>query len=747
MVFMDFEYWQGFNEGRWQQIIDVRNFIQANYKPYGGNADFLAGITDKTKRVWDKCLDLLALEHEKGGVLDVDTTKVSKIVSHKAGYIDKENEVILGLQTEKPLCRGVVVNGGERMAEQACSEYGYTLSPEIKEIYTNHATTHNSAVFSVYTPEMRKARKLGIITGLPDAYGRGRIIGDYRRIALYGIDVLIEKKQRDLDVLFDKPMDEETLRSRSEIAQQIKALKDMIAMAKEYGCDIARPARNAKEAVQAVYFGYLAAIKEQNGAAMSIGRVSTFLDIYIERDLKKGILTEETAQELMDQFVIKLRLARMLRTPEYNELFAGDPLWVTESIGGIGQDGRSMVTKSSYRILHTLYNLGPAPEPNLTVLWSDKLPENFKKFCAQVSIDTSAIQYENDDIMRPIYGDDYGIACCVSAMQIGGQMQFFGARANLAKSLLLAINGGKDENTAEQLSPSMPILTDEYLDYDKVRKNYSEVLEWLAELYVNTMNLIHFMHDRHAYEAGQMALHHSEVKRLMAFGVAGLSVAVDSLSAIRYAKVKAIRDENGIAKDFAIEGDFPKYGNNDERVDSMVKELTHEFITKLRKHPAYRNAEHTLSVLTITSNVMYGKKTGATPDGRKAGEAFAPGANPMHGRDQHGALAAMKSVTNISYSDCRDGISYTFSIVPGALGKTAEERRKNLVALLDGYSLLKGHHININVFDRSLLEAAMQEPEKYPQLTIRVSGYAVNFVKLSKAHQLEVIRRTFYDAV
>ena len=743
---MDFEYWQGFQAGRWQQIIDVRNFIQTNYTPYEGKADFLAGITDKTQKVWSKCVALLALENEKG-VLDVDTTKVSTITSHKAGYIDQENEVIFGLQTEKPLCRGVVVNGGERMAEQACEEYGYTLNPEIKDIYTHHATTHNSAVFSVYTPEMRKARKLGIITGLPDAYGRGRIIGDYRRIALYGIDALLERKKRDLDVLFDKPMDEETLRSRDEIAKQIKALKDMIAMAKEYGCDIARPARTAKEAVQAVYFGYLAAIKEQNGAAMSIGRVSTFLDIYIERDLKNGVLTEEGAQELMDQFVIKLRLARMLRTPEYNELFAGDPLWVTESIGGIGQDGRSMVTKNSYRILHTLYNLGPAPEPNLTVLWSDKLPENFKQFCAQISIDTSAIQYENDEIMRPVYGDDYGIACCVSAMQIGRQMQFFGARANLAKSLLLAINGGKDENTAQQLAPEMPILTDAYLDYDKVRKNYSEVLEWLAELYVNTMNLIHFMHDRHAYEAGQMALHHSEVKRLMAFGVAGLSVAVDSLSAIRYAKVKAIRDENGIAKDFVIEGDFPKYGNNDERVDSMVKELTHEFITKLRKHPAYRNAEHTLSVLTITSNVMYGKKTGATPDGRKAGEAFAPGANPMHGRDQHGALAAMKSVTNISYKDCRDGISYTFSIVPGALGKSKDERNKNLVALLDGYSLLKGHHININVFDRALLEAAMQEPEKYPQLTIRVSGYAVNFVKLSKAHQLEVIRRTFYEAV
>lgn len=740
------KHWQGFKEGNWQKVIDVRDFIQTNYKPYTGDDSFLAGITDKTKTVWDVCKNLLAEENKKG-ILDVDTKVVSTTTSHKAGYIDKENEVIFGLQTDAPLKRGVIVNGGVRMAEQACEEYGYKLDQNIKDIYTKNVTTHNSAVFSIYTPEMRKARKLGIITGLPDAYGRGRIIGDYRRVALYGVNRLIEEKEKDLNEKFNVPMTEETLRSRDEIAKQISALKDLITMGKEYGFDMSEPAQSAKEAVQWVYFGYLAAIKDQNGAAMSIGRVSTFLDIYISRDIDNGILTESGAQELMDQFVIKLRLARMLRTPEYNELFAGDPLWVTESIGGIGQDGRSLVTKNSYRVLHTLYNLGPAPEPNLTVLWSEKLPSNFKQFCAQVSIDTSAIQYENDEVMRPIYGDDYGIACCVSAMQIGHQMQFFGARANLAKSLLLAINGGLDENAAKQLAPAMPIVEGEYLDYEVVRKNYSKVLAWLAGLYVNTMNLIHFMHDRHAYEAGQMALHDSEVKRLMAFGVAGLSVAVDSLSAIRYAKVKAIRDENGIAKEFAIEGEFPMYGNNDPRVDSLAKEITHEFITELRKHETYRKAEHTLSVLTITSNVMYGKKTGATPDGRKAGEAFAPGANPMHGRDKHGALAAMKSVTNISYDDCRDGISYTFSIIPAALGKNADARAKNLVALLDGYSACHGHHININVFDRALLEAAMKEPENYPQLTIRVSGYAVNFVKLSKAHQLEVIRRTFYEAV
>ena len=738
--------WNSFKEGRWQNIIDVRDFIQTNYIPYEGDDSFLVGATKKTENVWNKCRELLVQENAKG-VLDVDTETVSTITSHKPGYIEKENEVIFGLQTDAPLKRGVIVNGGVRMAEQACKEYGYELSHEISNIYSKHATTHNSAVFSVYTAEMRKARKLGIITGLPDAYGRGRIIGDYRRIALYGINALIKQKQNDLEAMFEDNMSEDTMRYREEIAKQVKALKDIAKMAASYGFDITVPATNTKEAAQWLYFGYLAAIKEQNGAAMSIGRTSTFLDIYINRDLANGTLTEEEAQEIMDQLVIKLRLARHLRTPEYNELFAGDPLWVTEAIGGIGQDGRSLVTKNSFRVLHTLYNLGPAPEPNLTILWSDKLPQNFKNFCAKVSIDTSAIQYENDDLMRPIYGDDYAIACCVSAMQVGRQMQFFGARANLAKALLLAINGGKDENTGEQLAPVMPVLDGEYLDYEAVRKNYSKVMAWLAGLYVNTMNLIHFMHDKHAYEASQMALHDSEVKRLMAFGIAGLSVAVDSLSAIKYGKVKPIRGENGITTDFVVEGEHPCYGNGDDSVDIFAKEITHEFLTELKKHKTYRGAEHTLSVLTITSNVMYGKKTGATPDGRKAGEAFAPGANPMHGRDNKGAIAAIKSVTNISYKDCRDGISYTFSIVPGALGKSPEARINNLVAILDGYSVSKGHHININVFDRSLLEKAMQEPENYPQLTIRVSGYAVNFVKLSKAHQKEVIKRTFYQAV
>lgn len=738
--------WNSFKEGRWQNIIDVRDFIQTNYIPYEGDDSFLVGATKKTENVWNKCRELLVQENAKG-VLDVDTETVSTITSHKPGYIEKENEVIFGLQTDAPLKRGVIVNGGVRMAEQACKEYGYELSHEISNIYSKHATTHNSAVFNVYTAEMRKARKLGIITGLPDAYGRGRIIGDYRRIALYGINALIKQKQNDLEAMFEDNMSEDTMRYREEIAKQVKALKDIAKMAASYGFDITVPATNTKEAAQWLYFGYLAAIKEQNGAAMSIGRTSTFLDIYINRDLANGTLTEEEAQEIMDQLVIKLRLARHLRTPEYNELFAGDPLWVTEAIGGIGQDGRSLVTKNSFRVLHTLYNLGPAPEPNLTILWSDKLPQNFKNFCAKVSIDTSAIQYENDDLMRPIYGDDYAIACCVSAMQVGRQMQFFGARANLAKALLLAINGGKDENTGEQLAPVMPVLDGEYLDYEAVRKNYSKVMAWLAGLYVNTMNLIHFMHDKHAYEASQMALHDSEVKRLMAFGIAGLSVAVDSLSAIKYGKVKPIRGENGITTDFVVEGEHPCYGNGDDSVDIFAKEITHEFLTELKKHKTYRGAEHTLSVLTITSNVMYGKKTGATPDGRKAGEAFAPGANPMHGRDNKGAIAAIKSVTNISYKDCRDGISYTFSIVPGALGKSPETRINNLVAILDGYSVSKGHHININVFDRELLEKAMQEPENYPQLTIRVSGYAVNFVKLSKAHQKEVIKRTFYQAV
>ncbi len=739
--------WNGFKPGKWQTQIDVRDFIQKNYTPYEGNADFLMGPDDNTKAVWDRCMELMAEERKKGGVLDVDTETVSTTTSHGPGYIDKAHETIVGLQLDAPLKRGLIVNGGLRMAKQAAEAYGYHVSPEINEIFSKYVRTHNEAVFDLYTPQMRKARHLGLLTGLPDAYGRGRIIGDYRRVALYGVDRLIEQKQQDKEEMFGRPMDFETMRARDEIAQQIRALGDLKKMAESYGFDISEPARNAKEAVQWLYFGYLAAVKEQNGAAMSIGRVSTFLDIYIERDLAAGQLCEREAQALIDQLVIKLRMVRFLRTPAYNELFAGDPVWVTEAIGGMGEDGRTLVTKNSFRILHTLENLGPSPEPNLTVLWSKRLPQGFKDYAAHISIATSAIQYENDEVMRPVYGDDYGITCCVSAMKIGKMMQFFGARANVAKSLLLAINGGKDEKTGEQLAPAMPLPKEGVLDYDEVRANYSRVLSWLAGLYVDTMNVIHYSHDLHAYEAGQMALHDSKIERLMAFGIAGLSVAVDSLSAIKYAKVTPVRNELGVTTDFQVEGDFPKFGNNDPRVDELAHELTHEFITDLRKHKTYRDAEPTLSVLTITSNVMYGQKTGSTPDGRKIGEPLAPGANPMHGRDKSGALAAMKSIAHISYDDCRDGISYTFSIIPGALGKTKEQRIHNLTAMLDGYSGYEAHHINVNVLDRAVLEDAMEHPEKYPQLTIRVSGYAVHFIKLDRAHQQEVISRTFYEAV
>ena len=739
--------WNGFKPGKWQTQIDVRDFIQKNYTPYEGNADFLMGPDDNTKAVWDRCMELMAEERKKGGVLDVDTETVSTTTSHGPGYIDKAHETIVGLQLDAPLKRGLIVNGGLRMAKQAAEAYGYHVSPEINEIFSKYVRTHNEAVFDLYTPQMRKARHLGLLTGLPDAYGRGRIIGDYRRVALYGVDRLIEQKQQDKEEMFGRPMDFETMRARDEIAQQIRALGDLKKMAESYGFDISKPARNAKEAVQWLYFGYLAAVKEQNGAAMSIGRVSTFLDIYIERDLAAGQLCEREAQALIDQLVIKLRMVRFLRTPAYNELFAGDPVWVTEAIGGMGEDGRTLVTKNSFRILHTLENLGPSPEPNLTVLWSKRLPQGFKDYAAHISIATSAIQYENDEVMRPVYGDDYGITCCVSAMKIGKMMQFFGARANVAKSLLLAINGGKDEKTGEQLAPAMPLPKEGVLDYDEVRANYSRVLSWLAGLYVDTMNVIHYSHDLHAYEAGQMALHDSKIERLMAFGIAGLSVAVDSLSAIKYAKVTPVRNELGVTTDFQVEGDFPKFGNNDPRVDELAHELTHEFITDLRKHKTYRDAEPTLSVLTITSNVMYGQKTGSTPDGRKIGEPLAPGANPMHGRDKSGALAAMKSIAHISYDDCRDGISYTFSIIPGALGKTKEQRIHNLTAMLDGYSGYEAHHINVNVLDRAVLEDAMEHPEKYPQLTIRVSGYAVHFIKLDRAHQQEVISRTFYEAV
>mgnify|MGYP003586852668 CR=1 FL=1 len=739
--------WQNFKGGVWQDNIDVRDFIQQNYTPYQGGAEFLATPTEKTQKVWAKCEQLLAAEYAAGGILDVGAEKISTITSYAPGFIDKDNEVILGLQTDAPLKRGAIVKTGIRMAEQACEEYGYKLNPEISEIYHKHRVTHNTAVFAAYTDEMRAARSAGIITGLPDAYGRGRIIGDYRRVALYGIERLIAAKKADKQALAGRPMNEQMIQLRGELEQQIIALKDMLVMGNSYGCDLSRPAENAHEAVQWTYMAYLAGIKEQNGAAMSIGRVSSFLDIYIERDLHSGLLDEQQAQELIDQMVIKLRLARHLRTHDYNDLFAGDPMWITEAIGGMGQDGRTLVTKNSFRILHTLYNLGPAPEPNLTVLWSERLPKAFKDYCAKVAIDTSSLQFENDDVMRPIYGDDYSIACCVSAMRTGKDKQLFGARANLAKAMLMAINGGRDEKLGKQLAPALPVPGGEYLDYQEVRANFSKVLEWLTGLYVDTMNIIHYMHDKYAYEGSQMALHDTQVHRYMAFGIAGLSVVLDSLSAIRYARVKPIRNAEGLAVDFEVQGEFPCFGNNDQRVDSMAKELTQEFIAGLRKHPAYRGAEHTLSVLTITSNVMYGKKTGTTPDGRKSGAAFAPGANPMHGRDTKGALAAIKSICNIDYNDCRDGISYTFSIVPAVLGKTEVARVNNMVAILDAYAKLNGHHINVNVLDRAILEDAMANPENYPQLTIRVSGYAVHFIKLSRAQQQEVISRTMHEAV
>lgn len=738
--------WNGFNGGKWQEAINVRDFIQANVRPYTGDASFVAGPTEKSMRLWQRCLALLAEERKKDGVLDVDTHTVSKIDAFGPGYIEKDNEVIFGLQTDAPLKRSLIVNGGIRMAEQAAEAYGYKVDEKISDIYHNHAVTHNEAVFHAYTEEMREVRSLGILTGLPDAYGRGRIIGDYRRVALYGVQRLIDEKEQDLQIRTGL-MSEATIRLREEISQQINSLKALIRMGASYGFDLSQPAQNACEAVQWLYFAYLSSIKEQNGAAMSFGRTATFLDIYIERDLENGVLTEKAAQELVDQLMIKLRMARHLRTPEYNDLFAGDPLWVTEVLGGMSEDGRTLVSKNSFRYLQSLYNLGPAPEPNLTVLWSEALPDGFKSFCAQVSLDTSSIQYENDDVMRPIYGDDYGIACCVSAMRLGKDMQFFGARANLAKALLLAINGGHDEVTGRLVVPNVPLLPAGKLQYEAVRANYSQVLAWLANVYVNTLNVIHYMHDKYAYESIQMALHDSDVHRYLACGVAGLSVAVDSLSAIRYGAVMPKRNEQGLAVAFEADGQAPCFGNDDDRADALATELTHEFIGLLRQTPTYREAEHTLSVLTITSNVMYGKKTGATPDGRLAGAPFAPGANPMHGRDKSGALAAMRSLSKISYDDCRDGISYTFSILPATLGKTKEQKRENLVSLLDGYASLGGHHINVNVMDRSVLEAAMKEPEKYPQLTIRVSGYAVHFIRLTREQQKEVLQRTFYQAL
>jgi formate C-acetyltransferase len=733
--------WEGFIEGDWMNSIDVRNFIQQNFKLYEGDKSFLAGPTDKTKKVWEKCSQLI-IEEIKKGVLDVDVDTISDIDVFAPGYIDRENEVIVGLQTDAPLKRITNPWGGIRMAESALESYGYKVNKEMDEIFSHYRKTHNQGVFDAYTEEIRAARKTGVITGLPDAYGRGRIIGDYRRIALYGIDRLIEEKKKDLKTT-KGIMFEETIRLREELNEQIRALAKIKNMAASYGFDIAQPASNAVEAVQYLYFGYLAAIKESNGAAMSLGRTSTFLDIYIEKDLQAGLITEEQAQEIIDQFIIKLRLVRHLRTPDYNELFAGDPTWVTESLGGVGVDGRALVTKTSYRYLHTLINLGTAPEPNMTVLWSQNLPENFKKYCAEMSILTDSIQYENDDVMRPTYGDDYAIACCVSAMQIGKQMQFFGARCNLGKALLLSLNGGIDEKQGIKVVPGIEPIMDEVLDYEKVKANYFKVLDYISELYVNTMNIIHYMHDKYAYEAGQMALHDTKVGRLMAFGVAGLSVAADSLSAIKFAKVKPIR-ENGITVDFEVEGEFPKYGNDDDRVDNIAIELVEKFSNELKKTPTYRGAKHTLSVLTITSNVVYGKKTGATPDGRKLGEPFAPGANPMHGRDIEGALASLNSVAKIPYSQCEDGVSNTFSILPDALGKEPQTRIDNLVSIMDGYFGQNAHHLNVNVLNRETLMDAMEHPEKYPTLTIRVSGYAVNFNRLTKAQQKDVINRTFH---
>ncbi len=740
------ENWDGFIGGKWQEEINVRDFIQKNYREYTGDDSFLSGATKRTKELMGRVNTLFEVEKQFGGVLDIDTETISTVTAYAPGYIEKDKEIIVGMQTNRPLKRGVNPFGGIRMARQACEAYGYKLSDSIEKQF-KYRTTHNDGVFKAYTDEMRKARHSHLITGLPDAYGRGRIIGDYRRAALYGIDRLIEEKKKDKAALSGVNFDEEHIRLSEELSNQIAALSEIKKMAESYGYDISAPAANAREAVQWTYFAYLAAIKEQNGAAMSLGRVSTFLDIYIERDLENGTLTERQAQELMDDFVMKLRIARHLRTPEYNELFGGDPMWITESVGGMGEDGRTLVTKNSYRMLNTLYTLGSSPEPNLTVLWSNKLPEYFKRFCAKVSCDTDSIQYENDDVMRPIYGDDYAIACCVSAMKIGKQMQFFGARCNLAKLLLLSLNGGFDTSSGINVGPQMKPFEDDVLSYDKVYERFTEYAAWLLRLYVNTMNVIHYMHDKYAYEKAQMALHDTDVHRFMAFGIAGLSVITDSLSAIKYARVTPVRDENGYITDFKTEGDFPKFGNDDDRVDMIAKDLTHLVITELRKTPTYRNAEHTLSVLTITSNVMYGKHTGSTPDGRKAGAPFAPGANPMHNREENGALASLNSVAKLSYDDCRDGISNTFSITPDTLGRTGDERVKNLVSVLDGYFAKKAHHINVNVLNRQTLIEAYNDPTAYPNLTIRVSGYAVNFHKLSREQQREVISRTFHEAM
>ena len=734
----------GFVLGSWQDEINVRDFIQKNYKEYTGDSAFLTKATERTAELMKKVQELFKMERQFGGVLDIDTDTVSSLTAYNPGYVDKENEIIVGLQTNRPLKRGVNPFGGMRMARQACEAYGYKISKKIEEEF-QFRTTHNDGVFRAYTDEMRAARKCHVITGLPDAYGRGRIIGDYRRVALYGVDRLIEEKKKDKSALANENFTQENIRLGEELFRQIKFLEKLKEMAAMYGFDISAPATNAKEAIQWTYFAYLGAIKEQNGAAMSLGRVSTFFDIYIERDLERGVLTEEGAQELIDDFVIKLRLARHLRTPEYNELFGGDPMWITEAVGGMGEDGRTLVSKTSFRMLNTLYTLGSSPEPNLTILWSQNLPENFKRFCAKVSADTDSIQYESDDVMRPIYGDDYAIACCVSAMKLGKQMQFFGARCNLAKLLLIAINGGFDTTSGMRIGPSMPVL--EKLDFDTVMERFDIYIAWLSKLYVNTMNVIHYMHDKYAYEKIQMALHDTSVERFMAFGIAGLSVVADSLSAIKYANVTPVKNENGYIVEFNTVGDFPKFGNDDDRVDLIARDMTHKVITELRKTPTYRNAIHTLSVLTITSNVMYGKNTAATPDGRPASAPFAPGANPMHNREENGALASLNSVAKIKYDDCRDGISNTFSITPEALGRSEEERINNLVSILDGYFKKGSHHINVNVMNRETLMKAYENPEDYPNLTIRVSGYAVNFAKLSREQQREVISRTFHEKI
>ena len=745
---MNFEQWKGFEKGEWKRKIDVRNFIQKNYTPYEGNATFLTGTTEKTKKLWDEVLKLYEKErNSNGSVLDIDTKTISTVSAHEAGYIDKDLEEIVGLQTDAPLKRAIMPYGGIKIVEKSCEAYGREVDPEVDKIFHTVRKTHNDGVFSVYTPDIRAARSAHLITGLPDGYGRGRIIGDYRRVALYGVDELIREKQLDLEELDVDEFTEDVIREREEIYEQIKALNELKVMAAKYGFDISRPAGNAKEAIQWLYFGYLGAIKDQNGAAMSIGRTSTFLDIYIERDFKNGTLTEEQAQELMDHFVMKLRLVRFLRTPEYNELFSGDPVWVTESIGGMGVDGRTLVTKNSFRILHTLENLGPAPEPNLTVLWSTRLPEGFKRYTANLSIKTSSIQYENDDVMRTTLGDDYGIACCVSPMKIGKQMQFFGARANLAKCLLYALNGGKDEKSGKQVAPRFEPITSEYLDYDEVMVKFDQMMDYVAKIYIKALNAIHYMHDKYSYEAIEMALHDKEILRTMACGIAGLSVVADSLSAIKYAKVKVIRDETGLAVDYQVEGDFPKYGNDDNRVDDIAIDIMKRFINKLRKQKTYRDSKPTLSILTITSNVVYGKSTGNTPDGRRSGAPFGPGANPLHGRDTHGALAVLNTIAKLPYVYAEDGISYTFAITPRALGGDEDTRITNLTALLDGYFEKRSQHINVNVFDRALLLDAMEHPENYPQLTIRVSGYAVNFVKLTREQQLDVINRTIQDRI